>query len=221
MAVFVCFAFSNAEYLIALVDFIVALRRTKGRGRRTLRSPPSPSSGLHLIHPGMSAAAGHICCRGLCQYRYLVSGAAVYRQFRMLCSYLCSGWYRSRFSRFRWAYVVRFSLVVGRTVRACGYVAFCYVLSLGLPLTAPLYQFRMVQAHFTNVAGCKNIVKNAFVRLKLQENGCPIQSEPLTIQVFPYRLYSFPYSIGYYNTSFPYRYPPKQTIYPRSAQIQL
>ena len=22
----------------------------------------------------------------------------VYRQFRMLCSYLCSGWYRSRFS---------------------------------------------------------------------------------------------------------------------------
>ena len=48
----VCFAFFNEEYLIALVDFIVALRRTKGRGRRTLRSPPSPSSGLHLIHPG-------------------------------------------------------------------------------------------------------------------------------------------------------------------------
>ena len=48
----VCFAFFNEEYLIASVDFIVALRRTKGRGRRTLRSPPSPSSGLHLIHPG-------------------------------------------------------------------------------------------------------------------------------------------------------------------------
>ena len=44
--------FTNGEYLIAPVDFIVALRRTKGRGRRTLRSPPSPSSGLHLIHPG-------------------------------------------------------------------------------------------------------------------------------------------------------------------------
>ena len=50
--------FTSGEYRIALVDFIVALRRTKGRGRRTLRSPPSPSSGLHLIHPGMSAAAG-------------------------------------------------------------------------------------------------------------------------------------------------------------------
>ena len=48
----VCFAFFHEEYRIALVDFIVALRRTKGRGRRTLRSPPSPSSGLHLIHLG-------------------------------------------------------------------------------------------------------------------------------------------------------------------------
>ena len=52
LALVVCFGFIRDEYLIALVDFIVALRRTKGRGRRTLRSPPSPSSGLHLIHPG-------------------------------------------------------------------------------------------------------------------------------------------------------------------------
>ena len=44
--------FTRREYHIVRVDFIVALRRTKGRGRRTLRSPPSPSSGLHLIHPG-------------------------------------------------------------------------------------------------------------------------------------------------------------------------
>ena len=44
--------FTNGEYHVIRVDFIVALRRTKGRGRRTLRSPPSPSSGLHLIHPG-------------------------------------------------------------------------------------------------------------------------------------------------------------------------
>ena len=56
--------FTRGEYHVIRVDFIVALRRTKGRGRRTLRSPPSPSSGLHLIHPGVSAAAGHYCCRG-------------------------------------------------------------------------------------------------------------------------------------------------------------
>ena len=75
LAFVVCFGFIRDEYHIVCVDFIVALRRTKGRGRRTLRSPPSPSSGLHLIHPenplrrGMSAAAG------LYQFRYLVSGA--------------------------------------------------------------------------------------------------------------------------------------------------
>ena len=98
-AYIVCIGFSNVEYRIALVDFIVALRRTKGRGRRTLRSPPSPSSGLHLIHPG-------------CPLRRSISAAAVYanigflypvqvahRQFRIWFGYLCSGWYRSRFSR--------------------------------------------------------------------------------------------------------------------------
>ncbi len=50
--------FTRGEYHIASVDFIVALRRTKGRGRRTLRSPPSPSSGLHLIHPGYPLRRG-------------------------------------------------------------------------------------------------------------------------------------------------------------------
>ena len=81
-------------------------------------------------------------------------------QFGIWCSYLCSARYRSRFSRFRWAYVFRFSLLVGWTVRACGYVAFCYVLSLGLPLTAPFQQFCIVQVHFTNCAGHNHIVKS-------------------------------------------------------------
>ena len=40
-----------------------------------------------------------------------------------------------------------------------------------------------MQAHFTNVAGCKNLAKNALVRLKLQENGYPIQYKPLTMYV--------------------------------------
>ena len=51
--------------------------------------------------------------------------------------------------------------------------------------------------------------------MKLQENRYPVQSKPLTIQLIPYRLSSFPYSISYYNTSFTYRYPPKQTTYSR------
>ena len=67
--------FSNAEYHIALVDFIVALRRTKGRGRRTLRSPPSPSSGLHLIHPGCPLRRGITAAAGLQGYSQPYSGA--------------------------------------------------------------------------------------------------------------------------------------------------
>ena len=59
----------------------------------------------------------------------------------------------------------------------------------------------MVQAHFTNCAGWKNIEKNAFVRLKLQENGYPVQSKLLTIQTIPYR------------------YSPKQSTQSRSAVI--
>ena len=46
----VCFAFFNEEYLIALVDFIVALRRTKGRGRRILRSPSPPWNHACVAH---------------------------------------------------------------------------------------------------------------------------------------------------------------------------
>ena len=64
--------FTSGEYHIALVDFIVALRRTKGRGRRTLRSPPSPSSGLHLIHPGDPLRRG-------------ITAAAVDRDFGFRC----------------------------------------------------------------------------------------------------------------------------------------
>ena len=91
--------FTRGEYHVIRVDFIVALRRTKGRGRRTLRSPPSPSSGLHLIHPGYPLRRGITAAAGLGQYRIPVSGAVVTPQFRMLCSFLCSGLDRSRFSR--------------------------------------------------------------------------------------------------------------------------
>ena len=45
------FVFLNEEYLIALVDFIAPCGGTKERGRRTLRSPPSPPSGLPPFQP--------------------------------------------------------------------------------------------------------------------------------------------------------------------------
>ena len=98
LAYVVSFGFLNEEYLIALVDFIVALRRTKGRGRRTLRSPPSPSSGLHLIHPGCPLRRGMTAAAVYANIGFLYPVQVAHRQFRILCSYLCSGWYRSRFS---------------------------------------------------------------------------------------------------------------------------
>ena len=98
-AYIVCIGFLNAEYHIVCVDFIVALRRTKGRGRRTLRSPPSPSSGLHLIHPGCPLRRGMTAAAVYANIGFLYPVQVAHRQFRILFSYLCSGWYRSRFSR--------------------------------------------------------------------------------------------------------------------------
>ncbi len=66
--------------------------------------------------------------------RYPVQVA--YPQFRIWFGYLCSGWYRSRFSRFCRAYFARFSLLGGWTVRACGYVGFLLWSFVGSALTA-------------------------------------------------------------------------------------
>ena len=60
----VCIGFTNAEYHVIRVDFIVALRRTKGRGRRTLRSPPSPWNHACVVQwtpphpPGVNRCGG-------------------------------------------------------------------------------------------------------------------------------------------------------------------
>ena len=88
-AVVVCIGFTNAEYHIVCVDFIVALRRTKGRGRRTLRSPPSPSSGLHLIHPGNPLRRGITAAAGWGQYWIPVSGADRSSPLRYIVWVLC------------------------------------------------------------------------------------------------------------------------------------
>ena len=91
--------FTNAEYRIALVDFIVALRRTKGRRRRTLRSPSPPSSGLHLLTPGIRCGGALLLPRAWGNVGSCIQVQVDNRQFRILYSYLCSALYRSRFSR--------------------------------------------------------------------------------------------------------------------------
>ena len=54
-----CFVFLNEEYLIARVDFIAPCGGTKEWGRRDLRIPPSPPSGLPPFQPWGIAAAGY------------------------------------------------------------------------------------------------------------------------------------------------------------------
>ncbi|MDY3940693.1 MAG: hypothetical protein SOZ09_01745, partial [Eubacteriales bacterium] len=152
MALVVSFVFLNEEYHIALVDFIVALRRTKGRGRRTLRSPPSPSSGLHLIHPwnplrrGISAAAVD---RDLGSW-YPVQ--TVHPHFDVVFGGSVFGLVSFAFQKITLG-IGSFVFHYWMEKRRCsdGFV----VSFFGLPLTATLYQFRWVQAHFINVAGCK------------------------------------------------------------------
>ena len=146
----VSFGFLNEEYLIALVDFIIALRRTKGRGRRTLRSPPSPSSGLHLIHPGLSAAAGHFGCRGWQGYRIPVSGADCLSPLRRIVWVLCVRAWTVRVSV---DFVGHMSFVFHYwwKKRRClfGFVA----RSLDYRWPRLLSQFRWMQVHFTKLAG--------------------------------------------------------------------
>ena len=173
--------FTNAEYRIALVDFIVALRRTKGRGRRTLRSPPSPSSGLHLIHPGNPLRRGILAAAVDRDLVSLYPVQTVCRHFDVSFGCLVFGLRSLAFQKITLGFGLSFFIGSGMD---CSFLRLRGVLPwicVELPLTAPLCQFRWMQAHFTKYAGCKNIVKNAFVRLKLQENGYPIQAKPLTI----------------------------------------
>ena len=105
--------FTRGEYHIALVDFIAPCGGTKGRRRWTLRSPSPPSSGLHLLTPGESAAAGHICCRGGQGYRKLVSGAGRLSPLRRIDWVLCVRAEVACVSENHVGHwVVRFSLVV-------------------------------------------------------------------------------------------------------------
>ena len=94
-------------------------------------------SGLHLLTPGDPLRWGNVGCRGFVARLGSCIPVRVARpQFGIWCSCLCSGRYRSRFSRFCRAYFARFSLLGGWTVRACGYVGFLLWSFVGSALTA-------------------------------------------------------------------------------------
>ena len=162
----VSFGFFHEEYLIALVDFIVALRRTKGRGRRTLRSPPSPSSGLHLIHPGYPLRRGILAAA---VYTNLGSGIPVQvdnRQFRIWFGCFVFGLVSFAFQSGCPACIVRFSLLGGD--RSC--LRLRDVLPwkcVELPLTATVVPISLGASPFHQLGWVEPYWKNAFVRFEL------------------------------------------------------
>ena len=132
-ALIVYSGFTSREYHVIRVDFIVALRRTKGRGRRTLRSPPSPWNHACVVQwtpphpPGESAAAGHFGCRGLMPI--LDSGIRCCRSSPVPNVVLLSvfGLVSFAFQSGCWALVARFSLLGDRSfvpAATCGLAMF-------------------------------------------------------------------------------------------------
>ena len=68
-----------------------------------------------------------------------------------------------------WAGIFRFSLLDGKKTLFGWLGSFVF----GLPLTATLCQFRRMQAHFTNCAGCKTIGKLRSYNLHFKKTGFP------------------------------------------------
>ena len=157
--------FTNEEYHIVCVDFIYSsrgrLKRDRGFANPLSLSNTSPDPWGIRCGGEISAAAVD---RDIGSF---IPVQIACPQVRIWFFYLCSGWGFSRFSRFRLACIVRFSLVVGWTVRSCGYVVFCYGLSLGLPLTATFLPILYGASPFHQYCRVQEYCKNAFVRLVL------------------------------------------------------
>ena len=128
--------FTRGEYHIAIVDFIVALRRTKGRGRRTLRSPPSPSSGLHLIHPGYPLRRGTLAAAVDRDIGSLYPVQTVHPHFDVVFGCFVFGLKLFAFQKITLGICLSFFIGGGWTVRSCGYVGFLLCSFVGFALTA-------------------------------------------------------------------------------------
>ena len=97
MAYGFCSGFTRGEYHVICVDFIFSsrgrLERDRGFANPLSLSNTSPDPWGYPLRRGILAAAVYA------NIGFLYPVQVDNRQFRILCSYLCSALYRSRFSR--------------------------------------------------------------------------------------------------------------------------
>ena len=107
--------FFNEEYLIAPVDFICSLRGHQRTRKKDSAEPSFPILWTPPHPPGVSAAAGHYCCRGL--GAILESGIRCCRSSPVPNLVLLSvfGLVSFAFQAGCWSWIVRLSLLGGRS----------------------------------------------------------------------------------------------------------
>ena len=159
------FVFINEEYLIALVDFIYSsrgrLERDRGFANPLSLSNTSPDPWGNPLRRGILAAAVYA------NIGFLYPVQTVCPHFDVTFGGIVFGLVSLAFQKITLGICLSF-FIIGRMDCSCLRLRGVLLWSIvGFALTATFQQFCWVQAHFTNRAGCKNIVKNAFVRLKL------------------------------------------------------
>ena len=136
--------FTRGEYRIALVDFIAPCGGTKEWGRRDLRIPPSPPSGLPPFQPWGIAAAGHWAAAGLGQYRIPASGAIAYHHFDVRIGCFVFGFVSFAFQMVLFGLYRTFFIIGGKKT------LFVYPFLLVFGITAD-------RDYCFNFVGCKSI----------------------------------------------------------------
>ena len=114
MAFGVSSGFTRDEYHVVRVDFIAPCGGTKEWGRRDLRIPPSPPSGLPPFQPwGIRCGGALLLPRVWGNIGIRCPVQIENPQFGIWCSCLCSCRDSSRFSRFRWVLGRSFFIIGG------------------------------------------------------------------------------------------------------------
>ena len=148
-------------------------------GKRQGIAIPYPSPTPLLTPLGDPLRRGNVGCRGGQGYRQLVSGAVANPHFDVMFGGIVFGLGLFAFQKI--------SLGIGSFVFHWWWdglyvpaATWCFAFSfVELPLTAPFSPISLDASPFHQCCRVQKYRKNAFVRLKLQETGFPLQAPPI------------------------------------------